>query len=160
MHPSLFSDVLAFVRSCGPNVRVGIVGSRDYPAPWLVGFLVRELPTGSMIVSGASGAVDETAAEVADACGLGFSEFPPHWSSFGRAAGPVRNKKLVHSGLCCLVVFLSSLSEPSAGATSAIQYALQEGIPVFRFGPDEKYTLPKLNGSCPLSHYNIVNSLL
>lgn len=144
MSLSCFSPAFSFVRSCGLGARVGIVGSRDYPFPELVRLFVAGLPAGSVVVSGGGGVVDLAAWVAACECGLEASVFPACWSLLGRAAGPVRNQELVSSGLCCLVVFLSSLSEPSPGSASAVRLALEAGVPVFLFGAGGGFPPPGL----------------
>lgn len=135
MVSSFFADVLA---SIPPYVRVGIVGSRDYPAPRLVRSFVAGLPAGSVVVSGGYGAVDVAAASMGRRLGLIVDEFMADWLRFGRAAGPIRNRELVRSGLYCLVVFLSS-DVPSDGSRDAIKAAKAAGVPVFIF--DQKGNL-------------------
>jgi len=102
MSPSPFADVLAFIP---PSVRVGIVGSRDYPAPGLVRSFVAALPRGSVVVSGGNGVVDKTAASMGRRLGFIVDEFKADWDRYGRAAGPIRNREIVRSGLYCLWCF-------------------------------------------------------
>lgn len=129
MVSSSFADVLAFI--C-PGVRVGIVGSRDYPAPGLVCSFVAGLPAGSAVVSGGYGVVDVAAASMGRRLGLIVDEFKANWLRYGHSAGPIRNRKIVRSGLYCLVVFLSS-DVPSDGSRDAIKAAKVAGVPVFVF---------------------------
>ena len=118
-----------------PGARVGVVGSRRFPRPEVVEGFVRSLPVGVVVVSGAGGVVDLTAAVSGRSSGLSVEEFPAEWSRFGRSAGPLRNRALVRSGLSVLVVFLSDPSSPSPGSASSIREALAAGVPVFVFGP-------------------------
>lgn len=146
MCQSPFFPALSFVWACGFGARVGIVGSRDFRRSGLVRSFVAGLPPGCVVVSGASGAVDLAAAAAAREFGLGLQEFPADWERFGRAAGPLRNQELVSSGLCCLVVFLSSVSRPSLGSLSALRLARRAGVRVFVFGPDGRF-ISKFNRS-------------
>lgn len=116
--------------------RVAVVGSRDFPSPLLVSEFVRSLPSGCVVVSGGSGVVDLEAAASARARGLEVEEFLADWKSFGRSAGPLRNRALVSSGLSFLVCFLSDPSSPSRGSASAVREARKAGVPVFLFGPE------------------------
>lgn len=129
-----------------PGARVGVVGSRSFPAVSLVSGLVSCLPAGVVVVSGCArrcpvrgfvggGVVDVAACSAAWSLGLAVSLFPAAWSRLGPAAGPVRGRALARSGLAALCVFLSSPGAPSPGSSAALSAALSAGVPVFVFGP-------------------------
>lgn len=76
-------------------IRVAIVGSRDFPNLKAVRDLVKSLGNDVEIVSGGARGVDRTAVEAAKRLGLPYIEFIAEWSLFGKAAGWMRNQKLV-----------------------------------------------------------------
>ena len=132
--PSL-SAALAAVRAAGPGCRVGVVGSRSFPALGLVSLFVASLPSSCVVVSGGARGVDRVAQYAAEARGLWgpSSLFPAEWGSrLGRAAGVVRNAPLVRS--CAVVVVFHSLGE-SRGSDSAASLARAAGVPVFVVSP-------------------------
>ena len=57
------------------------------------------------IISGGARGVDSLAESYAEEKGYDFKCFPANWGQFGRAAGPIRNRKMVnyikkHGGVC------------------------------------------------------------
>lgn len=58
-------------------MKIGIVGSREFPQLELVKMLVGEFPKGVTVVSGGAAGVDRTAADAARAAGLEVLEFLP-----------------------------------------------------------------------------------
>jgi hypothetical protein len=113
---------------------VGIVGSRDFPAPELVRQFVSLLPAGCRVVSGAGGAVDLAAAAAARQLGLPVTEFPANWERYGPSAGPIRNKQIVSASIQVLFVFLSNPGAPGKGSASVMRIAAAAGVPVVVFG--------------------------
>lgn len=126
----------SFLSSLPAGARVGVVGSRSFPSAAPVLQFVSSLPAGCVVVSGGASGADSFAAAAAAACGLELEVFSAAWSRFGRAAGPVRNRALVRSGLACLVVFVLDPSSLSPGSASAVKEARKAGVPVFVFGPE------------------------
>jgi predicted Rossmann fold nucleotide-binding protein DprA/Smf involved in DNA uptake len=125
----------SFLAALPPGSRVGIVGSRSFPAAAGIESFVAALPPGVVVVSGGARGADSLAAAAAVAAGLQLQVFAAEWARLGRAAGPARNRRLVSSGLSALCVFLSSPSAPSPGSLSALRLARAAGVPVFVFGP-------------------------
>lgn len=78
-------------------MRVGIVGSRDFPYPHMVREFVRTLAPDTTVVSGAGGVVDLTAADEARKLGLTLIEFPADWEVNGKEAGMLRNSKIAQA---------------------------------------------------------------
>lgn len=106
--------------------RIGIVGTRSWPEPSAVEALVAELPEGTVVVSGASGVVDITAARAARARGLDVVEYPAEWERYGKAAGPLRNG-LIAADCTRLVAFWEGASR---GTADVVAQACSLGRPV------------------------------
>ena len=124
---------LSAVGAVGAGCRVGVVGSREFPALGLVSLFVGSLPSSCVVVSGAARGVDRVAASSARSRGLEVSEFAAAWGSqLGRSAGVVRNRELVSS--CSVVVVFRSLGA-SPGSDSAASLARSCGVPVFVVSP-------------------------
>jgi hypothetical protein len=124
---------LSAIHEAGPGCRVGVVGSREFPALGLVSLFVASLPAGCVVVSGAARGVDRAAASSARGRGLEVDEFRAAWSSsLGRAAGMLRNRELVSS--CSVVVVFRALGA-SPGSDSDASLARSAGIPVFVVSP-------------------------
>lgn len=58
----------------------------------------------SLIITGAAPGADKLATEWAAECGIQFREFPANWKAHGRAAGPIRNQRMLDEGRPDLVV--------------------------------------------------------
>ncbi len=131
--PSSFSAALAAVVSAAaarPGLRVGVVGSRSFPALPLVSAFVAQLPPSVVLVSGGALGVDEEAA----ACWRkrGFAPVVlPFVRGVGRAGGPIRNRQLVQA--CDLVV--AFWDGRSTGTLNCIQQARRFRVPVFVVSP-------------------------
>ena len=78
-------------------MRIGIVGSRDYPRLDQVVELVQALPEGTTVISGGAQGVDITAEVTAKAHGLDRIIFPALWDKYGKRAGAIRNQQIVES---------------------------------------------------------------
>ncbi len=75
-------------------MRIAIVGSRNYmPLSEVVQF-VRDLPEGTIVISGDAPGVDKTAQEEAERIGLEVVKHPAQWQ-FGAGAGFIRNREIV-----------------------------------------------------------------
>lgn len=74
---------------------IAIVGSRDFPDLDRVRRFVRSLKSDVIVVSGGAGGVDTTAELEARALGLAVEVYTPDWAHYGKAAGAIRNRKIV-----------------------------------------------------------------
>ena len=76
-----------------------------------------------LIISGHCSGVDLMGEKYAEEKGFKVEIFLPEWRKFGRAAGPIRNKKMVmHADL--VIAFWDGKSK---GTRSLIKYAQDEG---------------------------------
>lgn len=107
-------------------MRVAIVGSRDYPNLEHVDAYVESLPTDTVVVSGGARGVDTRAAARARERGLCVEEYLADWERFGRAAGMIRNKKVLD--VCERVVAFWDGS--SRGTAHTIREAIKRGLRV------------------------------
>lgn len=83
----------------------------------------------SVIAGGCQGA-DTLAVCAAQACGIPFREFPADWKRFGKAAGPIRNQRMLDEGKPDLVVAFHEDLKNSKGTQDMINRASENGIPV------------------------------
>lgn len=117
-------------------IKIAIVGSREYPLPFLVRAFVRRLAARMkpvQVISGAAPGVDTWAVQEARAHGLSTKEYPADWKTHGRhKAGRIRNSLLVHQA--DIVVAFWDLQ--SAGSRDSIGKAIRWGKRVRVFGPE------------------------
>lgn len=76
-------------------MKVAIVGSRDYPLPYLVDDFVHSLARDTIVVSGGAPGVDSWAEAAAKAHGLVVVVYQADWGRLGGGAGMVRNSMIV-----------------------------------------------------------------
>lgn len=78
-----------------------------------------------IITGGATGA-DELAAEYAEVFGIRLRIFPADWKAHGRAAGPIRNQRMIDEGRPDLVIAFPG----GRGTDDMVRRAKAAGIPV------------------------------
>ena len=120
-------------------VRVAIVGSRNYKDLSEVREYVLSLPQGTVIITGGANGVDSVAAAAAEDAGLKVVVHAAEWALYGKAAGPIRNRKIVED---CdkLVAFWD---DESPGTKNSISLASKAGKleKVFRCNKPRQGTL-------------------
>ena len=110
-----------------------VCGSRDYTDYSKVYECLKSLEVSQVIAGGCRGA-DALAVTAAKACGYPFREFPADWQKFGKAAGPIRNQRMLDEGRPDLVVAFHEDWENSKGTKDMIRRARSQGIPVRLIG--------------------------
>lgn len=84
-------------------MRVLVTGGREYQNQALVWKTLDGLGVTEILHGGARGA-DHLAGEWAKARGVDATQYLPDWRSFGPAAGPMRNERMIQEGRPDLVV--------------------------------------------------------
>lgn len=120
-------------------MRIGIVGSRDYPDLDEVREYVRSLSMDTVVVTGGAPGVDTVAEEEARLLGLKVVVHRAQWDKYGRRAGMLRNKVLVDD--CDKVV--AFWNEVSTGTKNTISVASKAGklLRVFRVNKSKQTEL-------------------
>lgn len=125
--------------------RVLVCGSRHWEDVWIVQSTLEGLywrhkreNRGPMIVieGGAIGA-DFMAASWANYktdLEVVLEEYPADWNTYGKAAGPIRNKQMLDEGKPTLVVAFTDNLEESKGTNNMVTQAKKAGIPVYVIG--------------------------
>ena len=101
--------------------RRGVVaGGRDFSNEQLVKWALREigLGRGDVLVHGACRGADAICAEVARLYGAETEAHPADWKTHGRAAGPMRNREMLQSGVDMLIAFPGGRGTANAVATA------------------------------------------
>ncbi len=84
----------------------------------------------SLIIHGGARGADRLASEIADVLGIPQVVYPANWTGEGRAAGAIRNQRMLDHGKPDLV-----LAAPGGrGTADMVRRATAEGIPVVRLG--------------------------
>jgi hypothetical protein len=84
-----------------------------------------------LIIHGACEGVDMTADKVARRLGFQISSKPADWKTYGRAAGPIRNKEMLDMGAHAVYAFHQNF-EKSKGTKNMIKQAEDRGVPVVK----------------------------
>lgn len=109
------------------GARVAVVGSRFYPDLQDVEEFMYSIPMSCSIVTGGAQGVDKKAENVAIQLGMKVTVFYPDWKGLGRAAGPVRNRNIVHNADVVVAFWDGS----SKGTASTIAVARAAEKPTF-----------------------------
>lgn len=109
-------------------MRILVTGSRDWPKPQVIAEVLRGLivPDGDItLVSGGARGVDRTAEKIAEELRWIIERHDAEWEKYPRAAGIIRNKKMVDLGADVCVAFIYNNSR---GATHCANLAEKAGI--------------------------------
>lgn len=85
-----------------------IAGSRHYPphqADQLVSEAMQHIPTPERVISGTATGVDQAGERWAEANGVPVERMPADWSTHGRAAGPLRNRRMAQEADALLLIW-------------------------------------------------------
>lgn len=85
------------------------------------------LPKDTVILQGGARGADSMAAEVARALGLPVETYPAEWERYGRAAGAIRNQRMLTEGKpdrC-----YAFMAAPTPGTLDMVRRARAAGVP-------------------------------
>lgn len=109
---------------------VAVVGSREFCPLSKVREYVQSLPENAIVVTGGAQGPDLVSELAAKKCGLGVLVFYPNWEKHGKAAGYLRNKRIVEHARE-VVAFWDG---ESRGTKHTIELAEKRGVPVTIIG--------------------------
>lgn len=104
-----------------------VCGGRDYDDIAKVSDTLDGLQP-DMVIHGAARGADQLAQVWVDKHGVDFMQYPAKWETHGKAAGPIRNAKMLLHGKPDLVVAFPG----GKGTADMIAQATRAGIPVMR----------------------------
>lgn len=114
-------------------MRVLVCGGRDWPTTptQVIGLCNRldRLPPDTILVHGACRGADRLAACYAAYRGLTRESYPAQWRTYGKAAGPMRNRQMLATGIDRVLAFHAHI-ETSKGTADMVRIALRAGVPV------------------------------
>jgi hypothetical protein len=108
-------------------VRVLVCGGRDFNDKHAVRRLLKAFPAGITVVQGAAPGADTLAKQCAVELRQLYESYPAEWELHGKAAGPIRNRQMLDSGVDLVVAFPGG-----RGTEDTIRAAKQWGVPVVR----------------------------
>lgn len=112
-------------------MRVLICGDRHWPddAAFSIGNEIAFLPKDTVIIHGGCKGADLIAAKEAHLLGYATEEHKAEWSTYGRAAGPIRNQAMLDSGVDLVIAFHPNI-QASKGTANMIKIAKEAGVEV------------------------------
>lgn len=113
--------------------RILICGDRHWSDLHAIMRPMDDLAPHSIIIEGGAPGADSLAKESAEFYGLQVEEYPADWNRFGRAAGPLRNQRMLTEGKPDEVWAFYPDVALGKGTGDMIARALAAGIPVKRF---------------------------
>ena len=113
-------------------MRVLICGGRD-PSPEICdavwNWVMERCEPGDVVIHGAAHGVDEQAMIAAQTLpGVKHLPFQANWAAHGRAAGPIRNRRMLEEGKPDLVVAFPG----GQGTADMVRQAEKAGVPVVK----------------------------
>lgn len=108
-------------------MKVAIVGSRSFDNYELLKHTIEKLHFSiTQIISGGAKGADSLAEQCAEEFNIPIIIHKPDWAIYGKAAGIVRNKKIIDDCEYCLVFW----DQKSYGTKSSIDYCVKAGKPL------------------------------
>lgn len=107
-------------------MRVLVCGGRDYRQPQRVYDALSSLDGVSLVIEGGARGADCFAAEWADKTETPHQQFVADWKAHGRAAGPIRNKRMLDEGKPDLVLAFPG----GRGTANMMRQARDRGVRV------------------------------
>jgi hypothetical protein len=106
-----------------------ICGDRKWTDREKIRSRLSQLPPGSEIIEGGAPGADKLSRFEALKLDMKVTEFPAEWKKYGRAAGPIRNRKMLDEKPDLVIAFHPDLSQ-SRGTADTVREAKRRGIPV------------------------------
>lgn len=116
-----------------PRATVLVCGSRHWTDRETIEAWLSRLPRGTRVIHGAADGADSIADAVAQDLGMSVAAFAADWETHGKAAGPIRNRRLLQEGKPTRVLafaLLGRVGDLTPGTDDMMRRALLAGIPV------------------------------
>lgn len=111
-------------------MRVLVTGDRTWKTYLSIRRELEKLPKGSVVIHGAAPGADSLADLAAQHLGLEREAYPADWTTYGKAAGPIRNTAMIEQGKPELVLAFHPHIEDSKGTRDCVAKAMAAEIPV------------------------------
>jgi len=120
------------------KMKILICGNRSFTDIDKIREVISSLPKkDTVIIHGAAKGADSIAGQVAAEVGLRVLAFPADWKKYGRAAGPIRNKKMLIEGKPNIVYAFYRDKAESKGTKNMVNQAIKAGIKVIVYESKE-----------------------
>lgn len=116
--------------------RVIVCGARDWTdrdmiADTLQSIALKTAKRGAIfqIVHGGATGADQLAGDIGEQIGANVQPMPAEWRSFGRAAGPIRNRAMLAQLRPAIVLAFHDAIHTSKGTADMLRAAARSGVP-------------------------------
>jgi hypothetical protein len=107
-----------------------VCGSRKWSSRPTIEREIRALGPNVLIAHGDCRGADKVAASIAESLKLQVLAFPADWETYGKSAGPIRNRRMLTSVEPVLVLAFHNDIENSRGTKDMVGFAKACGVPV------------------------------
>lgn len=111
-------------------MKVLVTGDRNWNRMDIIERELRKLSKDTIIIHGTARGADTIAKFVAERLGMVVRPFKPEWHIYGRAAGPIRNQKMLDEGKPDLVLAFHENLDESVGTKDMVTRARKAGLKV------------------------------
>ena len=108
-------------------MKILICGDRNWDDPWAIYDVISKLDRNTVIIHGAAPGADTLADTIAKKLGFEVIPFPAEWARYGKAAGPIRNRKMLDEEPDKVIAFHNDI-ENSKGTKDCKEEAEKRGI--------------------------------
>lgn len=125
-------------------MRILVCGGRDYQDQDCVGDSLERLRRAgliSLLIHGDASGADRLASQWARGAGVDQVSYPANWRAHGRAAGPMRNRRMLHHGRPQAVVAFPG----GRGTADMVEVARQAGLLIWQ--PARDWALPRFDAT-------------
>ena len=116
------------------TVRALVYGSRTWPDRTVIREFIASLPSDAVVIHGGADGADSIAGQAAEMRGLQVVVYRALWFAHGRAAGPIRNQRMVEANPTIARGYRRGFRSP--GTDDISRRLLKAGIPVKVFNED------------------------
>lgn len=109
-------------------MRLLVCGDRNWKNYNIIHNILKNIHP-SVIIQGEARGVDSLAKRAAEELGVKVLSFPAEWNRYGRAAGPIRNEKMLKEGKPDMVIAFHNDITKSKGTKNCLIQAKKMGIP-------------------------------
>lgn len=121
-------------------MRALVTGDREWTDWDLIHQVLSRLPAGTVVIHGGALGADLLAGSVAQELGFEELEFRADWRRFGKAAGFLRNQRMLTIGQPDIVLAFHHDLGRSKGTADMVRRARKAGVPVEVYGGPEADT--------------------
>lgn len=111
------------------NTKIVVCGDRKWLKVDIIVERLSKLSKDTIVVEGGCGGADLISRNVALDIGLEVVEFPAAWKKYGKAAGPIRNMKMLGTGPILVIAFHDDITN-SKGTKHIVREARKQKIDV------------------------------